>query len=64
MGDFNYWATARLRPGVSPQRAQAELNVVQAAISKQFPGDLDLHASLIPLAGTHGRRVSARDWSC
>ena len=49
MGDFNYWTTARLRPGVSAARAQAELNVVQAAISKQIPGDLDLHASLIPL---------------
>ena len=49
MGDFNYWTTARLRPGVSAARAQAELDVVQAAISKQLPGDLDLHASLIPL---------------
>ena len=49
MGDFNYSTTARLRPGVSPAKAQAELNVVQAAISKQLPGGLDLHASLVPL---------------
>jgi putative ABC transport system permease protein len=49
MGDFNYWPTARLRTGVSPARAQAELTVVQAAISRQLPGDLDLHATLIPL---------------
>jgi putative ABC transport system permease protein len=49
MGDFNFWTTARMRPGVSAGRAQAELNVVQAAISKQIPGDLDLHATLIPL---------------
>jgi putative ABC transport system permease protein len=49
MGDFNYWTTARLRPGVPAARAQAELNVVQAGISKQMPGDLDLHASLTPL---------------
>jgi predicted permease len=49
MGDFNYWTTARLRPGVSPAKAQAELNVVQAAISQRIPGDFDLHASLIPL---------------
>jgi predicted permease len=49
MGDFNFWTTARLRPGVSPARAQAELNVVEAAISRQLPGDLDLHASLLPL---------------
>ena len=49
MGDFNFWATARMRPGVSAARAQAELNVVQAGISKQLPGDLDLHATLTPL---------------
>jgi predicted permease len=49
MGDFNFWTTARLRPGVSPAKAQSELNVVQAAIGKQIPGDLDLHATLIPL---------------
>ena len=49
MGDFNFWTTARMRPGVSAARAQAELNVVQAALSKQIPGELDLHATLIPL---------------
>ena len=54
MGDFNYWATARLRPGISPQRAQAEMNVVQAGISKQVPGDFDLHATITPL---HERMV-------
>ena len=49
LGDFNYETTARLRPGVSPAQAQAELNVVQAAISRQIPGDFDLHAKLVPL---------------
>ena len=49
MGDFNYWTTARLRPGVSLAKAQAELNVVQAGISARLPGDLDLHANLVPL---------------
>ncbi|HEY1495089.1 MAG TPA: ABC transporter permease, partial [Candidatus Solibacter sp.] len=49
MGDFNYWATARLKPGVSAARGQAELNVVQAGISKQIPGDFDLHATMLPL---------------
>jgi putative ABC transport system permease protein len=48
-GDFNYWTTARLRPGVSPAKAQAELNVVEAGISARIPGDLDLHANLVPL---------------
>ena len=49
MGDFNFWTTARLRPGVSLAKAQAELNVVQAGISSRLPGDLDLHANLVPL---------------
>jgi putative ABC transport system permease protein len=49
LGDFNYWATARLKPGIPPARAQAELNVVEAGISKQIPGDFDLHATLTPL---------------
>jgi putative ABC transport system permease protein len=47
MGDFNYWATARLRPGVTRAQATAEMNVLQAAISKRIPpGDLDLHANV------------------
>ena len=49
MGDFNFSTTARLRPGVSLAKAQAELNVVQAGISARIPGDLDLHANLVPL---------------
>src|SRR5260370_6231955 len=49
LGDFNYSTTARLRPGVSPATAHAELNVVQAAISKQLAVNLDLHPSLPPL---------------
>jgi putative ABC transport system permease protein len=50
MGDFNYWVTGRLRPGVSIRQARAELNVVQAAISTKIPeADLDLHGSVVPL---------------
>jgi putative ABC transport system permease protein len=49
MGDLNYWTTARLRPGVSPAKAQAELNVVHAAINRHLEGDFDLHATLTPL---------------
>ena len=49
MGDFNYWVTARLRPGVSIVQANAELNAVQSAISKQIPENLDLHASIKPV---------------
>jgi len=49
MGDFNFWTTARLRAGISPAKAQAELDVVQAAINRHLDGDFDLHARLIPL---------------
>jgi putative ABC transport system permease protein len=49
MGDFNYWAIARLRTGVSLPWAKAEMNAVQAAISQQIPDDLDLHAALQPV---------------
>ena len=49
MGEFNYWVTARLRPGVSISKARAELNVVQAGISARLPDNLDLHASMVPL---------------
>jgi len=49
MGDFNYWPTGRLRAGVPISKAQAELNVVQASISAKIPGELDLHANVLPL---------------
>jgi predicted permease len=49
MGDMNYWAIARLRPGVTLQRAAAEMNAVQAAISAQIPDNLDLRAAMLPL---------------
>jgi predicted permease len=50
MGDFNYWSTGRLRPGVTIAQATAELNVLQAAITKRIPpGDLDLHAGVTPV---------------
>ena len=45
--DYNWAAIARLRPGVSPQKALAELNVIQAGINKRIPGEnMDLHASM------------------
>jgi putative ABC transport system permease protein len=49
MGDLNYWTTARLKPGVPQSRAQAELNVVQAAMNTQIEGDFDLHGTMVPL---------------
>lgn len=48
-GDYNWAAIARLRPGVSRQKALAELNVIQADISKRIPEKMDLHAVMSPL---------------
>jgi putative ABC transport system permease protein len=49
-GDYNWAAIARLRPGVSPQKALAELNVIQADISKRITDEkMDLHASMTSL---------------
>ncbi len=51
MGEFNYMAIAKLKPGVSREQAQAELNVVQAGIEAQLKGNekAELHAVLTPL---------------
>jgi predicted permease len=49
-GDYNWSAIARLRPGVSEQMALAELNVIQAGISKRIPDEkMDLHAVMSSL---------------
>lgn len=49
MGDFNFWVTARLRPGVSLAAANADINAVQAALSREMPDNLDLHGSVKPV---------------
>ena len=36
-GDYNWSAIARLRPGVTEQKALAELNVIEAAIASRIP---------------------------
>jgi len=48
-GDYNWAAIARLRPGVSPGKALAELNVIQADISSRIPEKMDLQAQLSSL---------------
>jgi len=49
LGDFNYVAIGRLRPGVSAQQALSELNVVQAQITNSLPEKLELRAGVVPL---------------
>jgi len=49
IGDFDFAAIGRLKPGVSPAQAVAELDVVQDAIAKADNEGLNLRAELIPL---------------
>jgi len=49
IGDFDFAAIARLKPGVTREVALAELNVVQAQIAKEAAQNVDLLADLIPL---------------
>ena len=49
MGDFDFAAIGRLKPGVTREAALAELNVVQAQIAKQANQGMDLLAEIAPL---------------
>jgi putative ABC transport system permease protein len=49
MGNFNYDAVIRVRPGVSAEQALAEINVVQARLPRQAGVQRELKAVLIPV---------------
>lgn len=56
IGGFQYTVIARRKPGASAAQALAELNAVEAQIARQgdalrhvAPGQLNLHADLVPL---------------
>ena len=52
VGEFDFAAIGRLRTGMSPQQALAELNVIQAQISREVAKTdtgVDLSAAIIPL---------------
>jgi predicted permease len=49
IGEFDFAAVARLKPGVTSDQALAELNLVQAQIAKQANMGEDLRAALLPL---------------
>ncbi len=49
IGEFDFAAVARLKPGVTPNQALAELNLIQAQIAKQANTGEDLRAALLPL---------------
>jgi predicted permease len=49
MGDFNYACIVALKPGVSREAAEAELNLRQASLVAHFPMKVELFARLVPL---------------
>src|ERR1035438_8271859 len=49
MVDFNYWSVLRLRPGVTAERASAELNAIQTAMTAKVSSDAQLIEQLYPL---------------
>ena len=49
IGEFDFTAIARLKPGITPAQALAELNVIQARIAKEARTNLDLRADIAPL---------------
>ena len=49
MGRFNYIAIARLKRGVAPEQAAAELNVIAAQLVKISGEKADLRAAVVPL---------------
>jgi len=51
LGEFDFAAIARLRPGTSAGQALAELDVIQARIAKEANQGVGLRAVIIPLEG-------------
>jgi predicted permease len=49
IGEFDFAAVARLKPGVTQEQALAELNVVQSQIARQADEGVDLLGALLPL---------------
>ena len=49
IGEFDFAAVARLKPGVSEDQALVELNLVQGRIAKQANEGVDLQGTLLPL---------------
>jgi predicted permease len=50
-GSYFFWATARLRPGVSLDQAREAMNVIAAGYRAQHPGNVDARSTieLVPL---------------
>jgi len=49
MGNYNYKAVARVRPGVTARQALSEINVVEGRVVRQAGSTRDLRATLTPV---------------
>ncbi|MGH9719825.1 MAG: ADOP family duplicated permease [Bryobacteraceae bacterium] len=63
MGNFNYAAMARLKPGASPERAVAEINTVQAQFPKMAGENVTLQARLVPVQDLMVGKVRLELWT-
>jgi len=56
LGDFNFGCIGRLKTGVAPKQATAELNLIEAAILKKVPDKVEILTDVIPLQQQIGAR--------
>jgi predicted permease len=57
MAEFDYGCLARLKPGVTPAVARADLEVIEQRIAHAAGAGADLHALVTPLASQAGSRA-------
>jgi predicted permease len=50
LGNFNYAAIGRLKPGVTPAQATDDLNAVETDLARRVPEPAEFRAAMIPLA--------------
>ena len=62
IGNFNFVAIGRVRPGVTRQQAQGELETIEAGIGQPHPSGASLHAELMPLKTAVVGRAEQRIW--
>jgi putative ABC transport system permease protein len=56
LGDFDFGCIARLKPGVSPKQATAELDVIEAGVLKNLPQKVEVLTGVVPLREQIGAR--------
>jgi putative ABC transport system permease protein len=62
-GATSYWGVGRLKPGVTPQQAQADLNRIQAQLAAEFPDtDRTIRGLVEPLKTSIVGGVGASLW--